>query len=129
MELRPGVSGSANNIRFPMLLTVSSRLRTGVRRESSAAQFPRRTAPLIKNVRVYWLTCAFSMLAAAAAATTIILPTDAQLVAKTPLIVQGTVVSSEPVLRDDGRIWTETKLSVEQTLKGSASGTITVREI
>jgi PKD repeat protein len=69
------------------------------------------------------------MVAAAAAATTIILPTDAQLVAKTPLIVQGTVVSSQAVVRDDGRIWTETRLAVEQTLKGSASGTITIREI
>src|SRR5207244_2924154 len=69
------------------------------------------------------------MVAAAAAATTIVLPTDAQLVAKTPLIVQGTVVSSKPVVRDDGRIWTETQLAVEQTLKGTASGTITIREI
>ena len=84
---------------------------------------------MIKHLRVYWLTCAFSLIAAAAAATTIILPTDAQLVAKTPLIVQGTVASSQPVLRDDGRIWTETKLAVEQTLKGSASGTIVIREI
>lgn len=84
---------------------------------------------MIKHLRVYRLTCIAMMVAASAAATTIILPTDAQLVAKTPLIVQGTVVSSRPVLRDDGRIWTETQLAVEQTLKGSATGTITIREI
>ena len=84
---------------------------------------------MIKRLRVYWLTCVFSLIAAAGAATTIILPTDAQLVAKTPLIVEGTVVSSQPVLRDDGRIWTETKLTVEQTLKGSASGTIIIRTL
>jgi PKD repeat protein len=68
-------------------------------------------------------------MAAAASATTILLPTDAQLVAKTPLIVAGTVVSSQPVLRDDGRIWTETRLTVDQNLKGSASGTLVIREI
>ena len=85
---------------------------------------------MIERLRVYWLTCVVLMLlAAAASATTIILPTDEQLVAKTSLIVQGTVLSSNPVLRDDGRIWTETQLAVEQTLKGSASGTITIREI
>ena len=84
---------------------------------------------MIKHSRVYWLTCLMTIVAAAATATTIILPTDAQLVAKTPLIVQGTVVSSEPVVRDDGRIWTETRLAVEQTLKGTAAGTITIREL
>jgi len=68
------------------------------------------------------------MAAAVAAATTIIMPTDEQLVAKSPLIVQGTVLSTQAVSRD-GRIWTETRLSVEQTLKGSAAATITIREI
>jgi PKD repeat protein len=84
---------------------------------------------LIKHFRVYWLSCVVATVAASALATTIVLPTDAQLVAKTPLIVQGTVVSSQPVLRGDGRIWTETQLVVDQTLKGTASGTITIREI
>jgi PKD repeat protein len=83
---------------------------------------------LIKHFRVYWLTCVLAMAAAAVSATTIIMPTDEQLVAKSPLIVQGTVLSSQAVSRD-GRIWTETKLSVDQTLKGSAAATITIREI
>ncbi|MEK6373094.1 MAG: PKD domain-containing protein [Acidobacteriota bacterium] len=80
------------------------------------------------RLRVYWLTCVLAMAAAAASATTIIMPTDEQLVAKSPLIVQGTVVSTRAVSRE-GRIWTETKLAVEQTLKGSAAGTIIIREI
>ena len=96
-----------------MLLTASSRLRTGVHRKGPA----------------YWLTCVAAVIAVSASATTIILPTDEQLIAKSPLIVQGTVVSSQPVLRDDGRIWTETRLAVEQTFKGSVSGIITIREI
>jgi len=83
---------------------------------------------LIKHFRVYWLTCVLAMAAAAASATTIVMPTDEQLVAKSPLIVQGTVVSTQAVSRD-GRIWTETKLAVERTLKGNAAATITIREI
>ena len=83
---------------------------------------------MIKHFPVYWLTCVLAMAAAAASATTIIMPTDEQLVAKSPLIVQGTVLSTQAISRD-GRIWTETRLSVEQTLKGSAAATITIREI
>jgi PKD repeat protein len=82
----------------------------------------------MKHFRVYWLTCVVVLAAVAGSATTIVLPTDEQLVAKTPLIVQATVVSSEPVERD-GRIWTETHLSVEKALKGAASGTLIVREL
>lgn len=82
----------------------------------------------MKHFRVYWLTCVLAMAAAAVSATTIIMPADEQLVAKSPLIVEGTVVSSHAVVRD-GRIWTETQLAIEQTLKGSAAATITIREI
>lgn len=82
----------------------------------------------MKHFRVYWLTCVLSLAAMAATATTIVLPTDEQLVAKTPLVVQATVVSSQAVERA-GRIWTETHLAVEKTLKGSATGTLVVREI
>jgi PKD repeat protein len=71
--------------------------------------------------RVYWLTCVLTILGAAASlhATTIVMPTDEQLVAKTPLIVIGSVVRSEAIERDGGRIWTQTTLDVEQTLKGT----------
>src|SRR5215210_2707997 len=82
----------------------------------------------MKHFRVYWLTCVVALAAVAASATTIVLPTDEQLVAKTPLIVQGIVASSQAVDRN-GRIWTETHLKVERSFKGAASGTIIIREI
>lgn len=78
--------------------------------------------------RVYWVTCILMLLAVSAGATTIILPTDEQLVAKASVIVDGTVVSSTPVERD-GRIVTETVVSVARAIRGEVSGTITVREI
>jgi hypothetical protein len=67
------------------------------------------------------------LLAASAGATTIVVPTDAQLVEKSPLIVRGTVLNSTPVVRGSS-IWTETLILVEATVKGSAAGTLTVRE-
>jgi PKD repeat protein len=83
----------------------------------------------VKHFRVYWLTCVLTILAVfQAQATTIVMPTDEQLVAKTPLIVVGTVVGSEAVERG-GQIWTETILNVEQSLKGSSGKSITVREV
>ena len=80
------------------------------------------------SFRVYGLTCVFLMGAMAASATTIVLPTDEQLIAKTPVIIDGTVVSTNAV-DQDGTIFTETVVSVARTLKGSAAGTLTVREI
>jgi PKD repeat protein len=68
------------------------------------------------------------MLAAAASATTIVLPTDEQLIRKSPVIVEGTVISSVPVLRGQG-IWTETKLAIDRTLKGDVAGELTIREV
>ncbi len=84
----------------------------------------------MRHIRVYWLTCIFTILcsAAGAFATTIVMPTDEQLVAKSPLILEGTVQSSTPVDRGD-RIWTETVVSVDTVLKGSAASTVTIREI
>ena len=73
----------------------------------------------MKNIRVYWLTCVSMLAAVVASATTIVVPTDEQLVRKTPLIVVGMVASSGPIDRGNG-IWTETHLIVEQTLKGMA---------
>ena len=77
---------------------------------------------------VYRLTCVLTFLAAAAAATTIVMPTDEQLIAKSPVIVEATVVSSTPVDRGN-RIRTETLLSVTKTIKGSVPDQLTVREI
>ncbi|HEV7570250.1 MAG TPA: PKD domain-containing protein [Thermoanaerobaculia bacterium] len=83
---------------------------------------------MLKHFRVYWPTCVLLILASAASATTIILPTDDQLIRKSPVIVEGIVVSSTPVLRGEG-IWTETKLAVDRTLKGDAANEITIREV
>ncbi len=85
-----------------------------------------------KHSRVYWQTCVFLLIAlliaAGASATTIVLPTDEQLVRKSPVIVEGTVISSIPVLRGEG-IWTETRLAVDRMLKGDATGELTIREV
>jgi PKD repeat protein len=82
-----------------------------------------------KSLPVYWLTCVLMIFGAAlASATTIVLPTDQQLVAKTPLIVEGHVVRTTPV-DVNGTIWTETTLAVDRTLKGNAAGEITIREL
>lgn len=83
----------------------------------------------MNHSRVYWLTCVLLILiASVASATTIVLPNDAQLVAKSPVIVEGTIVSTTPVQRGDA-IWTETKLAVDRSIKGNVSGEITIREI
>src|SRR5229473_341074 len=83
---------------------------------------------MLTHFRVYWPTCVLLLLASVASATTIVLPTDEQLVRKSPVIVEGTVISSMPVLRGEG-IWTETKLAVDRTLKGDAAGELTIREV
>jgi PKD repeat protein len=84
----------------------------------------------VRHIRVYWLTCIFTILCSTASvfATTIVMPTDEQLVAKSPVIIEGTVQSSTPVDRGN-RIWTETVVSVDKTIKGSAGQTVTIREI
>src|SRR5260370_12409019 len=82
-----------------------------------------------KNLLVYWLTCVLTSFGAVmASATTIVLPNDQQLVAKTPLIVEGHVVRSTPI-DVNGTIWTETILAVDRALKGDAAGEITIREL
>ncbi|HYO78401.1 MAG TPA: PKD domain-containing protein, partial [Thermoanaerobaculia bacterium] len=83
----------------------------------------------MNKFRVYGLTCVLMMLASETVrATTIVLPTDEQLIAKSPVIVEGTVVSSAPVDRD-GSIWTETVIAVARNHKGRTAQTITVQEI
>ncbi len=82
----------------------------------------------MKHFRVYWLTCLLALFAVAASPTTIVMPTDAQLITKSPVIVEGSVVRSSPIAHGDA-IWTETVLAVDRALKGSVSGEITIREI
>ena len=83
---------------------------------------------MFKHFRVYWPTCVLLLFVSAASATTIVLPTDDQLIRKSPVIVEGTVISTQPVMRGNG-IWTETKLAVDRTIKGDAAGELTIREI
>ena len=68
------------------------------------------------------------VMAGAAMATTIVVPTDDQLIAKSPVIVEGTVISSTPIARGSA-IWTETILAVDRSIKGNVSGELTIREI
>ncbi|MGZ8867016.1 MAG: PKD domain-containing protein [Thermoanaerobaculia bacterium] len=67
------------------------------------------------------------LVAATAGATTIVMPTDAQLIEKSPVIVRGTVVSSTPIAHGDA-IRTETILEVHARIKGDAPAVITIRE-
>ena len=69
---------------------------------------------------VYWRTCILLMVlmfAAIAGATTIVMPTDEQLISKAPLIVEGTVLQSAAVDRGNA-IWTETTVSIARVIKG-----------
>ncbi|HEX9984842.1 MAG TPA: PKD domain-containing protein [Thermoanaerobaculia bacterium] len=82
----------------------------------------------MNRIRVYGLTCVLLLLGLSAGATTIVMPTDAALVEKAGVIVEGTVLASLPV-EWNGGIWTETTVRVAKTLKGEAAGDIAVREI
>jgi PKD repeat protein len=82
----------------------------------------------VNRIRVYGVTCVLLLAAMAAQGTTIVLPSDEQLIAKSPVIVDGTVLSTKVVDRD-GTIWTDTVVEVARTIKGSVTDTITVREI
>ena len=61
-------------------------------------------------------------------ATAIVMPTDDQLVDKSPTIVIGTVLRSESV-EINGGIWTETDLRVEKSLRGTVGTTVRIREV
>lgn len=82
----------------------------------------------MNRIKVYGLACALLLSALSARATTIVMPTDEQLIAKAPVIVEGTVQRVE-VVDIDGRIWTEAVVKVEQSVKGHTPLTLTVREI
>jgi hypothetical protein len=55
--------------------------------------------------------------------------TDRELIDRSQLIVVATVRDASPHLRPDGYVATDYHLAVEETLKGSAAGVITVSEI
>ena len=84
----------------------------------------------MNHFRVYWLACLLMIAGISAShATTIIVPTDDQLVAKSTAVIEGTVLSSTPVDRS-GHIWTETRISVSNVLKGDGVGSeAIIREI
>lgn len=86
----------------------------------------------MNKFRVYGVTCVLTMvamlLATTAGATTIVLPTDEQLIAKSPVIVDGSVVSTQ-VMDRDGALWTDSVIQVSRTLKGEVADTITIREM
>ncbi len=84
----------------------------------------------MNRFRVYWLTFVLMIVGVSSSrATTIIVPTDDQLVAKSTAIIEGTVLSSTPVDRS-GHIWTETHISVSNVLKGDGVGSeAIIREI
>jgi len=64
----------------------------------------------------------------AARATTMVMPTDEQLIEKSPVIVLGTVLSTMPV-DQDGMIWTDTRIAVTRAIKGRTASTITLHEL
>jgi PKD repeat protein len=81
----------------------------------------------LKHLKVYWSWCVLMILAVSASATTIVMPTDEQLIAKSPVIVEGTVISTTPVARGNA-VWTQTSVSVAKSIKGNVSGNIVISE-
>ncbi len=82
----------------------------------------------MNHFRVYGLTCVLMVAATGLVATTIVMPTDEQLVEKTPLIVEGTILSTTTI-DHGGSIWTESIVEVSRVLKGKAAKTLVVREL
>lgn len=86
---------------------------------------------MLKTMTAYGRTCALFLLTAILhplLATTIVMPTDEQLIEKTSIIVIGTVLSSATVDRNGG-IWTDSTVRVERTLRGAADSTIVISEV
>jgi len=73
-------------------------------------------------VRNAYVGVFLSMLCSASLATTFIVPDDAELIAKSPVIVSGRIESSRTQLADSGDVETIYTLRLERTLKGSAGG-------
>jgi hypothetical protein len=81
----------------------------------------------VKQIR--FVTAVAILLASAASATVFQATNDRQLLDRSDAIVVATVRDSVSRLRADGYVVTDYRLDVEQTLKGTAAGTITVSEI
>jgi len=87
--------------------------------------------PMRKTMTAYGRMCALFLLTAILhplLATTIVMPTDQQLIEKTSVIVTGTVLASVAVDRDGG-IWTDTTVQIERVLRGAVEGTIVISEV
>ena len=74
------------------------------------------------------VVCLSLLAAATLSAATFELPTDAQLLARADIVVVATVTGRASREASDRMIFTDHQLRVEEVLKGSASGTITVTE-
>lgn len=72
--------------------------------------------------------CLSGLFAPFALSTTIVMPSDDQLIAKSPVILIGEVLQSNAV-DENGAISTLTRIRVERTLKGAAPSVAVVREI
>jgi hypothetical protein len=81
----------------------------------------------VKQIR---LVTAVAFLLTSAASATVFQPTsDRQLVDRSEAVVVATVRDAASRVRADGYVVTDYRLDVEQTLKGTATGTITVTEV
>src|SRR5688572_17921607 len=100
------------------------------RRVVYSATFPWRTETRLRRTRMRLRAAiaALFLIVPAVHATTIVLPSDDQLINKSPLIVTGKVIDSTPV-DHNGSIYTVTRVAVEQALKGQAASTIEIREV
>ena len=75
------------------------------------------------------LLCATVALAAGprADASTLVVPADSNLIARSELVVIGRVVATGAV-EQDSKIWTEASVAVEERIKGNSADIVTVRE-
>jgi hypothetical protein len=81
----------------------------------------------VKQIR---LIAVLSCLLASAASATVFQPTtDRQLVDRSDAVVIATVRDAASHVRTDGYVVTDYRFDVEETLKGTAAGTITISEI
>jgi hypothetical protein len=81
----------------------------------------------VKQIRL--LTAVVFLLASTASATVFLPASDRQLVDRSESVVVATVRDAASRVRSDGYVVTDYRLDVEQTLKGAATGTITISEI
>jgi hypothetical protein len=81
----------------------------------------------VKHIRL--LTAVVFLLASSATATVFQPVNDRQLLDRSESVVVATVRDAVSRVRADGYVVTDYRLDVEQTLKGTAAGTITVSEI